>query len=161
MILNKFDKIQFILNGKQETYTIKFGKYMYDVIPIYYSKDINKYKVIKFNDGSILVIINECYKVNTDKTLINIGIIHSILKIEYEKYDDTIIDLHLAHWFGFTSTINYIKSLDNMDTNIKNKRVSMLENILLNNNNINIHEINLILNNIKFININELECNNT
>lgn len=157
MKFNRIDKIQFIYKGRQHTLRLKFYGYSSDNIPIYLSECINGVNVIRLEDSSILLIINELYINSASEDTINIEIFDKLLRYFFGIVNDNIVDCHLTRWFGVSNVIKYIDSLKNIDDTYKNNRISFIRENILGNNNFKVLDKQYIVNNLRFAEINELE----
>ena len=157
MKLSKSDKLQFIYKGKQYIISIKFASYVFDTVPVYISDSIEDIKVIKLIDESILVIANMEYVKTKGRQVFEIAVLDSLIRCLLNVDDDKIVDMHLTRWLGVNTTMNYIKSIEDVNSERCKDRLSFIEEKLLFNSNFNVHDIQYIINNLKFIDISELE----
>lgn len=157
MKLNKIDKIQFIYKGKQHILRLKFYGYSNDNIPIYLSEYINGVNLIRLEDKSLLVVINEVYINTVSVEKINIEIFDKLLRYFFDMINDNIVDCHLTKWFGVSNTVKYINELKNTDDTHKKDRIAFINENILGKNNFNVLDKQYIVNNLRFVEINELE----
>lgn len=153
MTLNRFDRIQYIDKGKQVNIGILFYKYMNDIIPIYCSTDIEKYSILSLN-GCILTVFNKDYLESLDDTYKNILIIDKIIECSKVITDRLVLDLHLANWFGYNSTMNYI---ENSKSKHCSDRIRKLETFFGKPINDSICTLENMLSDIDFVKLNEVE----
>jgi hypothetical protein len=125
---------------------------MYDIIPIYYSNDIKKYSILSLN-GHILPVFNKSYIESLDDTYRNILIIDKVIECSKVITDRLLIDLHLANWFGYNITMNYI---ENSKSKHYSDRIRKLETFFDKPINSKICSMEYILNTINFVKLNEV-----
>lgn len=151
MNINRFDRIRFIYNGKQISLKIMFGEYKFNIVPLYYSDDIQKIELITFSDNTSMLIANKEY-ISINKN--DIEILEILLEKALQTKNRNIIDLHIAYWFGYSKVISYIRALCNIDDYSKKQRINFLEHAI-NNKNVRLNSIEDIIKNINFISIKE------
>lgn len=151
MNINKFDRIKFIHNGRQVSLKIIFGEYKFNIVPLYYSDNVQKIELITFSDNTSMLVANKEYISSGKK---DIEIIEILLEKALETKNKNIIDLHVAYWYGYKNAIDYIKTLKNTSENYRKQRINFLESTI-NNKNIKLHSVQEIISNIEFITIKE------
>lgn len=153
MILDKNNKVRFILNGKQYCIRLIFCDYYMDSMPIFYSEDVHKITIAKLTDGSVLVISNKTFSKDSITAQFEIELWHSLLKVHYPESSNSLLDLYCATWFGFKNTIEFMR--DNKSEDIE-KRENTLNDYLHENNELNIPSKESVVSLIKFVEINDI-----
>lgn len=148
--LNRFDRLRFIYNGKQQVIKVIFKEYKFEYIPIFYSDDVNKFKALKINNDNIL-IINSRFANNTNSDVLDMVIVDTILR--NESWNDEIIDLHLAKWFGISNTIKYRDKYCKYNEEKCKKIEKLINNSIMQS----VSDMDSILSNISFVEINKIE----
>lgn len=131
MELNKNAIVRFIYKGKQERFRIMFYEY-YNGIPLYYSNDIEETLVIKLEDDSIFIVTNSNYRATKEPRQFDLEVWHSLITSVYNR---RLADIYCAYWFDFQSVINMLKASNKIDYSEKEKRIALLEKIIMNKEN--------------------------
>ena len=150
MRLKKNTIVRFIYKGKQERFRIMFYEY-YNNIPLYYSSDIEDTLVIKLEDDSIFIVANNNYKTKIGQNKFNLEVWHSLVTSVYNR---RIADIYCAYWFNFQSVINMLKTSNKIDYSEKEKRITLLEKVIMNKDNeIKVETQESVLSNIKIVDV--------
>ena len=144
MQLNKAEKLRFIINGEQKLFRILFKEKLFNIIPVYYSYDVNNILLLKFADNSIIIIANEDYVNSIGNKRYVIEILDNILR---QKYENTIVDLHIANWISYSSLIEYLYDIN------KPSRAANIGNYIGSGINNSIRDMDYILNKFKYIEV--------
>lgn len=131
MNINKNTLVRFIYKGKQVRFRIMFTE-MFNTIPLYYSSDIQNTITIKLEDNSIFIVTNKQYRERIGKIQFELEVWHQLVELVYNK---RIADIYCAYWFDFKSVISLIRGLKNIDKTEKNKRITLLEKLLVDTDN--------------------------
>lgn len=153
MNFNKNITLRFIYQGKQIMYRALFCEYYYGCIPLYFSEDIDKLKIIQIANEEIFMVFNKEYRQKIGETQFEIEVLHNILRLKYKNISNNIIDICCANQLGYKNTIDKIKSLNTITNNEKVSRIKVLEDNFTKDIKLKQHSIDNILQNFKFINI--------
>lgn len=131
--MNKVTGISFIHKGKQYRLHLVYKGDFYGKVPIFYSDDVDNIKVVSTNKKELFIIANSAYVRCITEIDFEIKVWYGILN-QHSKYKrNTLLkDIIIAYWYGFSSVINIIKSLNNESDAEKEIRISRLEDIMLN-----------------------------
>lgn len=148
MNVKRNTSIRYIYKGKQYLLKIVYDESYLNIVPIYYSDDIDDILVI-ITEGEMLPIVGSNYCHDIGKDTCKIELISSILNKEFNN--KMIAYLHCANWYGYNNTINVISKLEDKETS--EYIISKLNNVLLNNKKLDIRPEKDILGSIKYINV--------
>ena len=149
MELNRHEKLKFLIKGRVVNLECLFWGTMLDRVPTYVSRGIRDIALLETADNSIFLIMNDDYYKN-NKEEADIKIYNALLKKYYNNVDK-ICDVYTAMAFGFTKTINMVKSYGvNGDA-----RAKYLENIFRNRDKLKIKRLDIqdILSSYKFVSV--------
>lgn len=153
MILDKNNKVRFILNGKQYCIRLIFCGYYMESMPIFYSEDVHKITIAKLTDGSVLVISDKTFSNDSITKSFEIELWHSLLKVHYPDCSNSLLDLYCATWFGFKDTLEFMQNNKSEDIE---KRENTLSDYLNEDSELNIPSKESVLELINFVKINDI-----
>lgn len=149
MDINKVTILKFIYRGTQYRIHCKFINYFLEKVPVFESDNVDKICIIQLKTGDIMIVGNKKFIDSLTDTQYQIYIWHNLLEIYFNRCKtETIKDICVAYWFGFTEVINILKEMN--DTN---DRIKQLEKIMMSDTSIKIPSMDEVINSVKYVNV--------
>lgn len=121
---------------------------LFDIIPVFISKDIDKFIVIEVS-GKLAIVINNEYEQSENSDTLYIKIMYTLLP--KKVHNVMLIDTLNAYWFGFNNTINVLSNMKNIGIDEKVLRINHIKELLYLSNNIQIPNSVELLHNFEYV----------
>lgn len=149
MDINKVTILKFMYRGTQYRIHCSFINYFLEKVPVFTSDDVDKICIIQLKTGDIMIVGNKKFMDSLTDIQYQIYIWHNLLEIYFNRCKtETIKDICVAYWFGFTEVINILKEMNNTDDRIK-----QLEKIMMSDTSIKIPSMDEVINSVKYVNV--------
>ena len=148
--MNRSVIFRFIDNGKLNMIKALYAGKRFNIIPMYYSNDLDTFLILKVNNEYCLLLNSEYENTKSEDEVnikINYALLNSIIK------NEAAIDLINAYWYGFDSTIEVIKSLENIDDRQKDIRIKHLTTLVSNNQDVKVPNKENLLGSLNYIEV--------
>lgn len=149
--MNRSVTFRILDKGKLKIIRALYGENRFNIVPTFYSSDIDTMILVNTN-GKVGFVINKDYESKEDTETVNIRLLYMLLNLNIDKVE--LIDILNAYWNGFQATINVIKSMKNIGDSQKKYRIKQLEKLLIDNKYVKVPSKESFLESFKYIEVN-------
>lgn len=149
--MNRSVTFRILDKGKLKIIRALYSENRFNIVPTFYSSDIDTMILVNTND-KVGFVINKDYESKEDTETINIRLLYMLLNLNIDKVELT--DILNAYWNGFQATINVIKSMKNIEDSQKKYRIKQLEKLLIDNKYVKVPSKESFLESFKYIEVN-------